>query len=154
MPKRNKELFQAIADQIRKDPHSYDQADWGCESKATPCGTAHCIAGWAAQLSDGQFLRSEHNGKPIYGLVIPHQKDFGKHPSLRAMRSRLSKTVSVSNYARVVLGLTDEDADKLFDANWQPHSYDPDNGDTLPEAVADELERIGSDSNHPITLKV
>lgn len=46
-------LPQRILDQITTDPESWDQTQWH-----NPCGTKHCIAGWACKLSGplGQSL--------------------------------------------------------------------------------------------------
>ena len=49
-------LPQRILDQVMSNPESWDQTQWH-----NACGTKHCIAGWACQLSGplGQYL--DHN---------------------------------------------------------------------------------------------
>lgn len=43
--KRNKRLLLKTAKRIEDIPQSYSQRDWFRESKASPCGTAGCLAG-------------------------------------------------------------------------------------------------------------
>lgn len=66
MSARNRDLFYRIAEVLDSWPRSYDQAVWaeghrsevvdiafddGTVAEAVECGTAHCVAGWAAALT-------------------------------------------------------------------------------------------------------
>lgn len=48
MSKLNVDLMLAVRDQITMHPETHKQHSWGDKH---PCGTTHCIAGWAAALS-------------------------------------------------------------------------------------------------------
>lgn len=50
-PRLNIELLKKVRDKIATTPEAYDQAIWGRSAEDAPCGTAACIAGWAAHLS-------------------------------------------------------------------------------------------------------
>lgn len=97
--KRNKELFNQIADKIEREPENYCQSLWGDKTQQS-CGTAHCIGGWAAALSgyktvDGLFWSEVKKNKRKYEIV-----------SL------------VTN----LLGLSQVEAAKLFSYHWKPKS--------------------------------
>jgi hypothetical protein len=47
----NVELYKLILDQINTDPYSWKQQDWH-----SPCGTSHCVAGWAEYLTTGESI--------------------------------------------------------------------------------------------------
>lgn len=47
----NVELLKKVRDQIRAHPDLHDQSYYGMQ---LPCGTKHCIAGWACVLSGAQ----------------------------------------------------------------------------------------------------
>lgn len=107
--KRNKELFYKIADKIEAEPERYDQDTWGAQ---TACGTAHCVAGWAANLEGCRATGGL--GAPSWGLVIPPNGEIQ----------------SVRYFAMGALGLTEEEADNLFCATWVPRL-----GLSVPEAL-------------------
>ena len=114
-PVRNTELFERIADEIEFFPESYDQQSWGmmiegAKAKQTACGTAFCIAGHASHLTGWLPL---HPGE-WDNVVRPKGKDH----------------VEVGAAARRELGLTDAEAEFLFDGDWKPkRKY------TVPEAL-------------------
>jgi hypothetical protein len=59
----NIELLKKVRDKIATTPEAYDQSIWGRSAKDAPCGTAACIAGWAAHLSGHAPLeRLQNNG--------------------------------------------------------------------------------------------
>ena len=123
-PKRNRDLFYRIADQIEKEPTSYDQGFWcvtqaeyieelrfevefgdatqekldrALDVPASECGTVACVAGWACFLTSGSTM------VPLDGWT----------------RS-----------ARELLGLSSQEADLLFCDTWKPRP-----GLTVPEAL-------------------
>lgn len=55
-PKLNIELLKKVRDKIATTPEAYDQRLWGRHAETAPCGTAACIAGWAAHLSGNLSL--------------------------------------------------------------------------------------------------
>lgn len=98
---RNSELFKKVADQVERDPSCYHQ-----------CSTVECIGGWALALSgyDPDSPRCylfEHTRR-----VIDERGDL------------------IEATAQELLGLTDEEADILFDGRWSPA-----NGVTVPSAL-------------------
>ncbi len=95
MTERNSELFYEVADQIRKEPSSYIQSIWGAQGDPLlPCRTAACIAGWATILS-GQAIWQERD------------KVFELHCDIHPI-------------AAEALGLTPDEAARLFSPVWRP----------------------------------
>lgn len=116
--KRNTELFDKIADQIEREPQSYDQETWGREAK-TPCGTAHCVAGWAAALEG--YL-------PMMGTdwnFVMAPNDTGLTEG-----TRIEAALDVEGVGAELLGLTEDEADALFHSDWEPGP-----NETVPEAL-------------------
>lgn len=107
-PRLNIELFKAIREKIATTPEAYDQAVYGRPESAAPCGTAACIAGWACVLS-GQMDTQE---------------------LLRRERSRGWEFDSIAETAQRVLGLSEEEADTLFEGEpgGQWDDYDDEGG--------------------------
>lgn len=102
-PQRNEELFRAIARQIEEHPESHDQFSWNVTWPG--CGTKCCIAGWAVSLAGYQFSS--------YGFAfVAGNEDY------------------VGCLAEELLGLGGDEADRLFDAAWQPAHHL-----TVPEAL-------------------
>lgn len=122
-PVRNTELFERIADEIEFFPESYDQQSWGtiiegAKAKQTACGTAFCIAGHASHLT---------------GWLPQHPQEWDN-----VIRPKGDTYLEVSEVARRELGLTQAEAEFLFDGDWKPkRKY------TVPEA----LRAIGNGAN-------
>lgn len=82
-----------IRDWITEHPESYNQDLWGSQ---TECGTKHCIAGWACVLSGVQLSwYYAYDDDVSYTFMT---KD-GAH---------------ISTVARDLLGLSSDQAEKLF----------------------------------------
>jgi len=131
---RNKELFYEIADIIDFQPNTYNQGSWGEYApdaaayvawsklygdvrsdghedarwaKVAECGTAMCVAGHAAHLSDfypilttdTQTNESSYTWHEVSGL--PNQPEGQP----------------INRVARGLLGITEEEADTLFDGS-------------------------------------
>lgn len=109
---RNTELFDKIADAIEAEPKRYNQSVFGVD---TACGTAHCVAGWVAVLEGCKPKRKKRSEHDDYwtNLVLPNG-DWG----------------DVEQFAQEKLGLTETDADNLFDGDWHPPT-----GSTVPAAL-------------------
>lgn len=120
MVKRNRELFYKIAAQLDREPESYDQETWGRREAKTPCGTAHCVAGWAAAL--GGYKSSTKDSSWSF-VVTPEQLKLPT--SKRMLVSRNVETLGAE-----LLGLTEGEADALFDCGWEPGPRE-----TVPEAL-------------------
>lgn len=89
MARLNIDLLNKVRDKIAATPEAYDQRDWCLPSHAAPCGTVACIAGWAAILSGEMSIKEAHR----------NYSDNGEH---------------VNNVAMRVLGLTENEANTLF----------------------------------------
>lgn len=100
MSRLNIELFKKVRNKIKTTPNAYDQGTFGRRSKAAPCGTAACIAGWACVLS-GQM-----DTETLYAT------------------SALDP-LEVQRKAAEVLRLSEEEADILFVGSPEGESYDP-----------------------------
>lgn len=94
----NTELFRKIRDQISAEPERHSQATW-------ECGTTRCVAGWAVAFELGE-------GRSLYQGVV--HKD--PTPDLVNLLDRL-QVYTVSNAARVLLGLSYSAANLLFFAD-------------------------------------
>lgn len=90
----NTELLARVRDHILEEPRRYDQTTFGEASEDAPCGTAACIAGWAAHLS---------------GRV-----------SLKKLRAPMNPVREIRQTAQRALGLTDEEARVLFTGDPTP----------------------------------
>lgn len=132
-PKRNGRLFHKLADALLEHPETYDQGTWGFTRYLDPgshvtelnefdadelapfnkdCKTHACIAGHAAVLA-GWEPRMEtyyygHSG--VSGV----QLDFGNVSKGKV------RNAPVWDAAQVALGLTELEAEVLFDTGWRP----------------------------------
>jgi hypothetical protein len=89
LPKLNDKLINRVIEHITKFPESYDQNDVAssCEvEKGTPCGAMACFGGWTVLLSDIPKKERQNRVSEV---------DLGR--------------------AEELLGLTEEEADFLFD---------------------------------------
>lgn len=89
------EKLDLIIKNIETFPKQHMQWDWG---RKTECGTAFCVAGWAAQLDHAelQWFDSDEGGQQALKTVD------GLFPGV---------------YGATSLGLTTRQADQLFDEN-------------------------------------
>lgn len=105
-PVRNKRLFYAIARRIERQPRRYKQSLWGEGTNAEhPCGTAHCIAGWAMSVCGCKFRYDRW--QDISEALTPRGKP-------------LMSGTGYSIYAARRLGLTDTERKIMFDGHWIP----------------------------------
>lgn len=112
-PKRNRALFDKIAAAIAAQPHHYDQETFG-EQCQYSCGTAHCIAGWAAKLTGHRpkvvYPKNESRpAVPIWSTVFAKGKE-----------ATPGNELNVVDVARDALGITETEASSLFAAGWEP----------------------------------
>lgn len=98
----NRELFYKVADVIERHPDRYDQAIWGH-------GSLRDIAGHAAALA---------------GAVSTDDCDW------TVVRRPDGRMEYVDEYAQEVLGIDEDDAERLFGTFWAP----PEDMD-VPEAL-------------------
>lgn len=85
---RNLKLISDVLNNIKENPDHHWQAEWGVK---TECGTTHCVAGWACEMS----------GHPLAwdGLCASDYTVSGLH---------------VPVLAQELMGLTDDEANRLF----------------------------------------
>jgi hypothetical protein len=127
---RGVDLLDEVIRQIEQHPENWYQGDWArakvetdendefptltkVELEAavpTSCGTAMCVAGWAAHLTGAKI-----DWHPTYSEVVV---DFGVS-SLYRLSGFVANTVNnntqeIETYARRVLGLNSFDASELF----------------------------------------
>lgn len=103
----NADLLRKTLEQIEKEPWRWDQKTWRRRkrSKAHPeCKTAMCFAGWAVTLAGEEFLVPDkfviRNHGGVEELLMPHDTSGGGSIRSRAIH---------------VLGLTEDQAEELFD---------------------------------------
>lgn len=99
----NVDLLMQVREKIQTEPERHYQGLWAREiidPARGECGTAYCVAGWAAFLS-GEEL---------------HWIDFGKARQAEALlrRDEYGDPIYISNYARDALGLDRDEAIRLF----------------------------------------
>ena len=85
-------------------PSEWDQGTWGRAEPGVDCGTACCIAGRQVLLDGGKFLVDIGVGS----IRVPY-----------AVNARMPEgdEVDIRDYAAQRLGLTEERADALFEAD-------------------------------------
>ncbi len=134
---RNKDLFRRIAATLRAQPMHYDQGQWGEDADGYTehtCGTAHCIAGFAAAL-EGMLPREEK--KKSFVSTPPnwaHVHQPGQRESHR-----------VGLWAQDRLGLTGSEAHILFSGDWLPQGTtekQEENRRTLALRAATAMDRL------------
>lgn len=71
MPKSkiNVALLAKVRDHILEEPRRYRQSTWGRRNALVPCGTAACIAGWAANLGGAFTLEELREGPTETGIL-------------------------------------------------------------------------------------
>lgn len=137
LPKRNKELFHAIATAMREEPEHYNQRVWGVEASDFTwhtCGTAHCVAGFAVTLSGFRAVGRD------WSNLIDNSSWF----------ARFTHGVPIEPTARHLLGLTDAEANILFATKWLPfnttyvqsHSLTYYHSKALTLRVADMMDKL------------
>lgn len=109
-PTRDRELFYRVAEQIEREPMSYNQDTWGRPEPNTPCGTARCIAGWAV------YLRG-YKPYNYFWSKVTHPD----HPD---------RVECIREAAQRELGLTVSETLMLFHEHWRPRA-----DLTVPEAL-------------------
>jgi hypothetical protein len=90
LPKLNERLITRVMQHIKKFPESYNQntvADSCDKTKGTPCGAIGCFGGWAVML--GMPMRDRHDNA-AHGVMLDDARD--------------------------VVGLTEDEANYLFDS--------------------------------------
>ena len=102
---RNEQLFRDVADAIEQHPEQYDQ---GVIEGETACGTAYCIAGWAAFLRLGHAWQVTQVYCDLLGLDFREAWGYVKRTD--------------TGGERVVPG--------LFSSEWRPHD-----GLSVPDAL-------------------
>ena len=62
-------LRRQVHDQIRDHPELHDQSEWHTE---TPCGTAHCVAGWTVTFAGplGRFMERQYGTATAADLLL------------------------------------------------------------------------------------
>lgn len=111
--KRNAELIRKVADKIAAEPETYDQTDW---ARYDPiCGTTCCVAGHA-MLESGLYYLSRGRGEGVLGKFC--YIEFITHSGSRFI-GQYDRT------AQALLGLTADEADKLFSSSWEPCGVGP-----------------------------
>jgi hypothetical protein len=99
LPVPNLPLLRKVLDHIDAHPDEWNQSTWGEVTWASSCGTAFCVAGHALVMSGYTTRLRESSDDEL---------DFYDSDGLR---------VSPSAEACFLLGLTDGEADWLFDAS-------------------------------------
>jgi hypothetical protein len=82
----------AIYQHIKAHPEEWNQFYYGCR---TDCGTAYCVAGWAAARAG-------------------YEMDWPDDVYLKRIATHVTAGPLVDEVAQRILGLTDEQADDLF----------------------------------------
>jgi len=105
-PKPNAELAYLVLDHIDAHPEQWDQGRWISRPDGADCGTAGCFAGWACMLSGNQPDWTMSNGKWTNTVTAD---GYWKY---------------VGDRAAELLGISEVDAEMLFDADNQRDDLD------------------------------
>lgn len=104
MPELNIPLFQKIHAQITRDPESHYQGSW---ETVNECGTTRCLAGWALHFEAHGNVYEYSSGGFATGWSAQMRTLF-------ASRDDLEDCWTVHRLARHLLGLTRDQAGRLF----------------------------------------
>lgn len=103
----NVENYKLVLNHIKKNKKMWDQTEWHCASKDSPCGTVHCFAGHAELLAGHKlpkrFLTLLVKEESSVYRLTEEEWDF-----LNEIRGR------TLDRAMEFLDLTREEADYLF----------------------------------------
>lgn len=100
-PKVNVELLDQVMAQIEAHPDAWDQTFWATQfidDTGNECGTAFCCAGWAVRLA-----------RPDLEFVWQGQY------AQRVEDPAIGMTGDIEDVAQRLLGITNGEADRLFD---------------------------------------
>lgn len=103
----NLPLLRQVREQIEKHPETWDQSLWFSE-----CGTAACVAGWAAALTGGR--RADFGEKHLSSSLLVAVPDDHEYDVVVVKGQRL---VFVDDRAQRLLGIDDKTGDELFNGN-------------------------------------
>ena len=112
--RRNQELFNRLATLIEDSPSSWDQSRW-VDPEATSQGPQpRCLASLTSALT-GASTHPQTGGlvKPLVSVRVSKPELCDLHLVSD------SGYILLSDYARVMLGLTRDEANKLFDPDLQ-----------------------------------
>lgn len=122
----------AICDLITKYPYQFDMDHWFIQAPHIKerCGTAGCLAGWALTLKNGpsaQPLKAAKQFLPEFG------KEGKGHYNTNIIGGwSYGPAAKIREAAREFLGITTDQANRLFQkANW-PETFLCDLDDALP----------------------
>ncbi len=103
MPTLNDQLIDEVLENIKNPPPGFrwNQGTWYEDTEQ--CGTSLCFAGWAAYLTDAEFV-----------IDSPHFIEDDSHTAEFVCPRGSHREEHVSDYAQRVLGLTDDEAGAVF----------------------------------------
>ncbi|MBO0676907.1 hypothetical protein JRC04_05480 [Mycolicibacterium sp. S2-37] len=115
MTERNIAALIAVRSLIKNSPDKHDQKQWvnivpdlvkiDGELKYATCGTSACVAGWAAAINGAKYL--------ITPFTDFDEDDKVYRPNM--VIDKKGQQHCIEDYAQEVLGLTNEEAELLFD---------------------------------------
>lgn len=104
LPAFGQETAQWVLEAIEANPNLHDQSQW---ETVTECGTAMCVAGWAAWLHRG-LLEQKIQARIIPGCDCPICRDD--------QNIERARVYTIPEVGQEVLGLNSLDASRLFHA--------------------------------------
>ena len=135
--RRNSNLFERLATLIEDDPSYWDQSRWVEPGATCPGPQPRCLASLTAVLT-GALPHHKTGGlvKPLISVRVTKPELCDLHLVSDA------GYILLSDYARIVLGLTRDDADTMFDPDFEIPERDGD--------IGTFLRRIGNNSNEKL----
>lgn len=100
-PKLNLKLLRKVRDRIAAIPESYNQARWITDSVEAPCGAAACVAGETI-ICDAPTITQ----------------------GISTLKRLAGRGGAISDRASVLLGISEEDADVMFDYSYLNHTVE------------------------------
>lgn len=100
-PKLNLKLLRKVRDRIAEIPESYDQTKWIMDSAEAPCGAAACVAGETI-ICDAPTVKQ----------------------GINTLRSLAGRSGAISDRASALLGISEEEADVMFDYSYVNHTVE------------------------------
>ena len=111
------DLMRKVLDQVESHPELHYQNSWAVQFENSSCGTACCLAGWAAVLHYGSKPNDVFEWEEVTEERTDKEDRFASyHPNYRFthIASFIANGHHVQDVARDLLGISNNEAEYVF----------------------------------------